>query len=228
MKILLVEDDEPIARVVRRGLEQAGFQVDVAVDGLKGLQEASQHSYALVILDIMLPGMDGWRVCEELRERRIPVPVLMLTARGTLEDKVRGLETGADDYLPKPFEFPELLARVRALLRRDRLHKSRIIRVADLEIDTGQRRVTRAGIVIGLSRREYDLLEALAAHEGQVLTREVIQERVWQDDESYSNTVDVYVGLLRKKIDAGNDVKLVQTVRGVGYTLRRPDPGSAA
>lgn len=228
MRILLVEDDGPIARVVMRGLEQANFQVDLASDGREGLRMACESPYALVILDVMLPGMDGWRICEELRESRIRVPILMLTAKGTLEDKVRGFETGADDYLPKPFEFPELLARVRALIRRDKIHKSRVIRIADLEIDTAQRKVTRGGTVIGLSRREYDLLEALAAHEGQVLTRDVIQERVWQDEESYSNTVDVYVGMLRKKVDAGHEVKLVQTVRGVGYTLRRPDPGDAS
>jgi DNA-binding response OmpR family regulator len=223
MRILLVEDDAPIARVVRRGLEQAQFQVDHAEDGEAGFRMAQDSPYALLILDVMLPKMDGWRVCEELRVRRSRVPILMLTARGAVDDKVRGLEAGADDYLPKPFEFPELLARVRALIRRDRMHRTRVIRVEDLEIDTAQRRVTRAGAVIGLSHREYDLLEALAAHEGQVLTREVIQERVWQDEESYSNTVDVYVGLLRKKVDAGHEVKLIHTIRGVGYSIRRPD-----
>jgi two-component system copper resistance phosphate regulon response regulator CusR len=147
----------------------------------------------------------------------------MLTARGTIDDKVRGLEMGADDYLPKPFDFSELLARVRALLRRDKVNRSRRIKIADLEIDTNTRRVTRAGVEIGLSHREYDLLEALATREGQVLTREVIQERIWMDEDSYSNTVDVYIGLLRKKIDAGHDVKLIQTVRGVGYSVRRPE-----
>lgn len=223
MRILVVEDDTLIARVVRRGLEQAQFRVDVAEDGETGLRMARENEYALLILDVMLPRRDGWELCEALRSARSLVPILMLTARGTLEDRVRGLETGADDYLAKPFEFPELLARVRALLRRDRMHRARVIRVADLEIDTVQRRVMRAGTLIGLSRREYDLLEALASYEGQVLTREVIQERIWQDEESYSNTVDVYVGLLRKKIDAGHDAKLIQTVRGVGYTLRRPE-----
>jgi DNA-binding response OmpR family regulator len=228
MRILLVEDDAPIARVVRRGLEQAHYRVDMAEDGETGLRMARESDYALLILDVKLPRLDGWHVCEELRLLRSPVPILMLTARGALEDRVRGLETGADDYLAKPFEFPELLARVRALIRRDRVHRTRVIRVADLEIDTAQRRVTRGGTLIGLSRREYDLLEALAAHEGQVLTREVIQERIWQDEESYSNTVDVYVGLLRKKVDAGHAAKLIQTVRGVGYTLRRPDTEETA
>jgi two-component system copper resistance phosphate regulon response regulator CusR len=140
-----------------------------------------------------------------------------------VDDRVRGLDTGADDYLPKPFDFKELLARVRALLRRDRIHRARIIRVGDLEIDTAQRRVFRAGVEIGLSHREYELLEALAAYESQVLTREAIQERIWMNEDSSSNTVDVYIGMLRKKIDAGHPVKLIQTVHGAGYTLRLPD-----
>lgn len=225
MRILLVEDDVAIAKAVRRGLEQARFQVDVAEDGRMGLQMARENDYSAMILDVMLPQMDGWKVCEELRYRRSRLPILMLTARDSLEDRVKGLETGADDYLPKPFEFPELLARVHALIRRDKMHRSRLVRIADLEIDTGQRRVARGGTVIGLSQREYDLLEALASNEGRVLTREVIQERVWQDEEGFSNVVDVYVGLLRKKIDAGHEIKLIHTVRGVGYTLRRPAEG---
>ncbi len=223
MRILLIEDDDAIARVIRRGLEQAHYSVDWARDGLSGLEMALNQEFSLLILDLMLPKMDGWQVCEELRSRRFTIPILMLTARGTVDDKVRGLETGADDYLPKPFDFSELLARVRALLRRDKVNRSRRIKIADLEIDTNTRRVTRAGVEIGLSHREYDLLEALATREGQVLTREVIQERIWMDEDSYSNTVDVYIGLLRKKIDAGHDVKLIQTVRGVGYSVRRPE-----
>ena len=220
MRILLVEDEAGIARLIRRGLEDAGYDVDTAADGARGLEMTEENTYGLIVLDLMLPVRDGWQVCEELRERGSRVPILMLTARDTLDDKVRGLDLGADDYLPKPFEFPELLARVRALLRRDKMHRARVIRVDNLVIDTAQRRVTRAGAEIGLSHREYDLLEALAAHEGRVLTREAIQSRVWMDDESYSNTVDVYIGLLRKKIDAGHTRKLIQTVRGLGYTLR--------
>ncbi len=223
MKILVVEDEEAMARVVRRGLEQASYTVDIAADGVTGLRLALEGNYSAIVLDLMLPRMDGWRVCQELRSRRNQVPILMLTARGAVDDRVRGLEMGADDYLPKPFEFAELLARVRALLRRDRVHRARVIHIDDLEIDTAQRRVTRAGAEIGLSRREYDLLEALAAHEGHVLTRDAIQERVWTDTEAYSNTVDVYIGFLRKKIDAGHAVPLIHTVRGVGYCLRRPD-----
>lgn len=224
MRILVIEDEPAMAQVIGWGLEQAQFTVDIAADGARGLQMALENRYALVILDLMLPRMDGWQVCREMRSRRDPVPILMLTARGAIEDRVRGLDIGADDYLPKPFDFTELLARVRALLRRDRVHRTRVIRVADLEIDTAARRVTRAGVEIGLSHREYELLEALAAHEGQVLTREVIQERIWMDDESYSNTVDVRIGLLRKKIDAGHATRLIHTVRGAGYVLRRQEP----
>jgi len=222
VKILVVEDEGPIASVIRRGLEEARFTVDVAGDGETGLQMAREGEYALILLDLMLPRRDGWSVCRELRALRHTTPILMLTARDAVEDRIRGLETGADDYLPKPFDFGELLARVRALLRRDKVHKTRVIHVGDLEIDTAGARVWRAGLEIPLTRREYTLLEALAVNEGRVLTREVILERVWMDEESYSNTVDVHIGLLRKKIDAGHAVKLIQTVHGLGYTLRVP------
>ncbi len=222
MKLLLVEDEAPIAEVVSLGLRQAGYAVDVAADGRDGLALAQSNRYGLILLDVMLPHFDGWAICERLREAGDPTPILMLTARDTVTDRVKGLETGADDYLPKPFDFRELLARVHALLRRDRVHKGRVIRAADLEIDTTLRRVTRAGREIALTPREYDLLEALAGHQGQTLTREVIQERVWLDDDSLSNTVDAYVRLLRRKIDADFDVKLIQTVHGVGYKLAVP------
>ena len=220
MKILLIEDETAIAKVVKRGLEQAHYTVETASDGITGLEMAQDNKYSLILLDLMLPGIDGWSICETLRAERDRTPILMLTARAAVQDRVRGLETGADDYLPKPFDFSELLARVQALLRRDKMHKTRLIRIADLEMDTTSHRVTRSGQEIALTQREYLLLEALASHEGQILTREVIQERVWMDEESYSNTVDVYIGLLRKKIDADYPAKLIQTVRGVGYTLR--------
>ena len=222
MKILLVEDEPAIASVVKKGLERAQYHVTVASDGVAGLEMATQELYSLIVLDLMLPRLDGWGVCRALRERGNPIPILMLTARDAVEDRVMGLNMGADDYLPKPFAFAELLARVQALLRRDRRHKGRQIVIEDLEVDTQLRRVLRAGQEMELSPREYALLEALASHEGQVLTREVILERVWLDEESYSNTVDVCVGTLRKKIDAGHPVKLIQTVHRVGYTLRRP------
>jgi two-component system copper resistance phosphate regulon response regulator CusR len=226
MRVLIVEDEPAIAEAIREGLEDEHFLVDVAHDGRKGLEMAEDGTYAAIVLDLMLPGLDGWQICQRLREDGNTTPVLMLTARGAPDERVLGLEMGADDYLPKPFHFPELLARVRALVRRDRIHKGKVIRVADLEIDTKARTVTRAGQPITLTGREYTLLEALASREGHVLSRETIQERVWMDDESLmssSNTVDVHIGQLRKKIDGGHDVKLIHTVRGSGYTLKRSE-----
>jgi DNA-binding response OmpR family regulator len=222
VRVLLVEDDAAIAAVVKRGLEGARFAVDIAVDGEAGLRLAAQGDYGVILLDVMLPRLDGWAVCERLRARKVTTPILMLTARDAVSDRVRGLETGADDYLPKPFDFTELLARVRALIRRDRVHKGKVIRVADLEVDTTSGTVRRAGQEVALTRREFTLLEALAANEGRVLTREVILERVWMDEDSYSNTVDVHIGMLRKKIDAGHSARLIHTVHGVGYCLRAP------
>jgi DNA-binding response OmpR family regulator len=222
MKILVIEDDEVIADLVRMGLEEARFAVDVARDGDSGLRKALEGEYGLIILDLMLPGQDGWQICAALRARRRVVPILMLTARDGVDDRVRGLDTGADDYLPKPFDFAELLARVRALLRRDKVHRARVIQVADLTIDTGGGQVWRAGKEIRLTPREYTLLEALAANEGRVLTRDVIQQRVWRDDESFPNTVNVHINALRRKIDADHAVKLIHTVHGLGYTLREP------
>ena len=226
MKILLVEDEVPIAGVIRKGLEQQHYAVDVAHDGAAGLQLALEQSYGLIILDIMLPGRDGWSVCQTLRARKDQTPILMLTARDAVPDRVKGLEMGADDYLAKPFAFPELLARVRAQLRRDGINRSRVITVRDVEIDTTARRVTRGGIEVALTPREYSLLESLAIHEGQVMTREVILDRVWMGEGGTgSNTVDVYINLLRRKIDAGADRRLINTVHGVGYVLRSPEPG---
>ena len=223
MRVLLVEDEPGISRLMKRGLEEAGYTVDTASDGAAGLQMAEENAYSIILLDIMLPKMDGWAVCENLRRQRDRTPIMMLTARDTTPDKIKGLDLGADDYLPKPFDFQELLARVRALVRRDKVNKVRVIKVGDLEIDTAQHRVHRGGVEINLSHREYELLEALAAHESQVLSREAIQERVWMNEESYSNTVDVYIRMLRKKIDANSEVKLIHTVHGVGYTLRLPE-----
>ena len=222
MRVLVIEDDEPIAAMLRLGLEDAGYTVTVVHEGQAGLDEALANSYHLLLLDLMLPGKDGFAVCSALRDQRNRTPILMLTARESVSDKVRGLDLGADDYLAKPFDFKELLARVRALTRRDQKNKARVIKVADLEIDTAEYRVVRAGQELNLSHREYELLEALASHESQVFTREAIMERVWMSDPTASNIVDAYIKSLRKKVDAGHDIKLIQTVWGVGYTLRVP------
>jgi two-component system copper resistance phosphate regulon response regulator CusR len=227
MRVLLIEDEESIADLIKLGLEGAHYTVDVAGDGKTGLALAEQQSYSLILLDIMLPGISGWEVCERLRARRDTTPILMLTARDATQDRVRGLDLGADDYLPKPFEFSELLARTRSLIRRDKIHRGRVIRIEDLEIDTGTRRVVRGGEEVSLTEREYTLLEALASREGQTLTREFVQERVWHDTSCYSNTVDAYIRLLRKKIDTGHALKLIQTVHGIGYTLKAV-PGEEA
>jgi len=223
MRVLIVEDDIPILNVIRKGMQEEGFQVDTAQDGATGLRRACETDYDVVLLDIMLPGMDGWRVCEEMRSRRVSTPILMLTARDTVKDRVRGLDIGADDYLPKPFDFTELLARVRALHRRDKVHKESIIRIAHLEMDTVARTAKCDGQEVALTPREYSLLEAMALNEGRILSREAIQNRVWNDDDSYSNTVDVHIAMLRKKIDAGREAKLIHTVHGLGYVLRRPE-----
>lgn len=219
MRILLIEDEDDIAEAVRRGLEKAAYRVDVAATGEEGLQLAAEGRYALLLLDVMLPDMDGCRLCERLRRARNRLPVLMLTARDAVSDRVRGLEAGADDYLVKPFDFTELLARVRALLRRDKVHKTRLIEIGDLCIDTTARRVSRAGNSILLSPREYALLESLAMAEGRVLTRDVLQETVWGSEDVYPNTVDVYIGHLRRKLEQKTATRLIHTVHGIGYRL---------
>lgn len=223
MRILLVEDDEAIAEVVKQGLEESFYSVDIAYDGIKGLKMADAELYSLLILDVMLPGMDGFEICRSLRRSKNPVPILMLTALDGVDDCVQGLDVGADDYLPKPFEFSELIARVRALLRRDKIHRSRVIRIGDLEIDTGSHQASRSGQEIRLTPREYDLLEALASHEGRPISREAILDHVWMDDESLSNTVDVCIGQLRKKVDSDYDIKLIHTIHRVGYMMKEPD-----
>ena len=222
MRLLLVEDEAAIARRIQESLEEARYIVDWAPDGVEALSLAREREYAAIILDLMLPGVDGWEVCATLRRRRDQTPILMLTARGALDDRIRGFEIGADDYLLKPFEMPELRVRVRALIRRSAVHRMRLIRIADLEIDTEARRVSRSGREIPLTSREYTLLEALARNEGRVLSREYVQERVWNDDESYSNTTAVRIRQLRQKVDDGHAVRLIHPVYGQGYVLRAP------
>jgi two-component system copper resistance phosphate regulon response regulator CusR len=222
MRLLLIEDNEPIAQMIAQGLTEAGYAVEVAKDGTTGYELANTRMYAAILLDLMLPGMDGWEICEVLRSKGNSTPILMLTARDAVPDRVRGLELGADDYLPKPFDFNELRARIKSLVRRDRVHKAPIIHVGDLEIDTIRRHAVRAGRDLVLTPHEYDLLVALASHEGQVFTRDVIRETVWMDDDSYSNTVDVRIAALRRKLDDDSPVKLIHTVHRIGYTLKRP------
>jgi heavy metal response regulator len=221
MYILVVEDERKVAAFLRKGLQEEGYAVDVAYDGEEALLLGRVNQYDLIILDIMLPGKDGIEVLRELRAQRISTPVLMLTARDSLEDKVQGLDSGADDYLTKPFAFAELLARIRALLRRGKPESSVRLTAADLVLDPATREVQRAGEPIELTSREYALLEYLLRNKGRVLTRSMILEHVWgYRFDPGTNIVDVYISYLRNKIDRGFDRKLIHTVRGVGYVLR--------
>ncbi len=220
MRILIVEDEPGVAQFCRQGLTEAGHAVDVARDGQEGLGYALAVEYDAIVLDIMLPKMNGLEVLREIRRQRIKSPVLLLTARDGVDDRVRGLDSGADDYLVKPFAFPELLARIRALLRRPPLQAGTVLQIADLEMDTATHGVRRAGKAIELSPREFSLLELLLRHPGQVLTRTQIVEHVWNFNfYSDTNVVDVYVGYLRRKIDRDFAPPLIHTIRGVGYRL---------
>lgn len=220
MRILIVEDENAIAQFISQGLREANYVVDTARNGLEGLDYAQSVEYDLLILDVMLPGISGLKLLKQLRTKGMVTPVLLLTARDSVEDRVDGLDAGADDYLTKPFAFPELLARVRALLRRPPLQTGNVLSFADLEMDTLTREVRRAGQLIDLSQREYTLLNYLLRHPRQVLTRTQIAEHIWNFDYANdSNVVDVYVGYLRRKIDKGFSRQLIQTVRGVGYRL---------
>ncbi len=220
-KILIVEDDEGILKFLRRSLELEGYEVETATDGRSGLQLAQQSAPDLIILDWMLPGMDGLEVCRRLRLSGHKVPILMLTARDALSDRVRGLDEGADDYLTKPFETDELLARMRALLRRVGPSRPTVYRFADLTLDTGTRQARRGQRVIELTNKEYELLELFLRHPRQVLSRDLIYDRVWgYDFGGESNIIEVYVRYLRQKLEAGGEPRLIHTVRGVGYVLR--------
>jgi two-component system copper resistance phosphate regulon response regulator CusR len=221
MKILIVEDEKKVADFVRKGLQEEGYVVDVAYNGEDGLELATDLSYDLVILDIYLPKLDGLSILRRLREEKVKTPILLLTVRATIEDKVLGLDAGADDYLTKPFAFQELLARVRALLRRRIDSDTTFIKVADLILDPVRRTVSRADREIELTLKEFSLLEYLMRNRDRVLTRTMIIDHVWNYDfDSETNVIDVYVNYLRKKIDAGHEPKLIHTVRGVGYVMK--------
>jgi len=225
MRILVIEDEKKVARFIKRGLEEAGYLVDIAADGEEGLYLAEIDDYDLIILDLILPRKNGLEVCKELREQNIKVPVLILSARDSVEDKVTGLDMGADDYLIKPFAFSELLARVRALLRRGESMVPVKLQVADLAMDTVTHTVIRDGKEIKLTSKEYALLEYFMMNLGKVLTRTMLSEHVWDYTfDTFSNVIDVYINYLRNKIDRDFERKLIHTVRGVGYVMRAEAP----
>jgi len=220
MRILIIEDEQKIINFIKRGLEAEYYTVDFALDGEDGYFKALNEGYDLILLDVMLPKMNGFELTKKIRERGVKTPILMLTARDAVEDKVKGLDAGADDYLPKPFSFDELLARTRALLRRTATEKSNIIKISDLKIDTASHEVVRGNQKINVTSREYTLLEYLARNKNMVLSRTRIAQHVWgYDFDTRTNIVDVYIRYLRKKIDEGVDKKLIQTVRGAGYKI---------
>ncbi len=224
MRLLLIEDHKPLVRALRQGLEEEGFAVDTAFDGEEGDFKARSAEYDAVILDLMLPKVDGLTLLQRWRRDGLTMHVLVLTARGGIDDKVRGLDLGADDYLAKPFELEELFARLRALIRRGHQVKDPVLRVHDLEIDTAGRIVRRAGHTIHLTPREFALLEFLAYHRGKVVSRTMIWDHLYDEqDENTSNVVDVYIRYLRNKIDKGYDLPLIQTRWGEGYLLRGDD-----
>ncbi len=222
-RILIIEDDEGIVNVLKRGLTYEGYQVDVAYNGESGLVAARTHHPDLVLLDLMLPGIDGIEVCQRLRAAA-DTAILILTARDDIQDRIHGLDSGADDYVIKPFELTELLARVRALLRRTKQDRLPVLTFADLSLDTASRQASRQGRVIDLTAKEYDLLELFLRHPRQVLERGLIFDRVWSYDfGGESNVLDVYIRYLREKLESNNEPRLLHTARGVGYVLREPD-----
>ncbi|HPM81168.1 MAG TPA: heavy metal response regulator transcription factor [Candidatus Anammoximicrobium sp.] len=223
MRLLIVEDEQKTASYLRRGLTEAGFVVDVAERGEDGLYLARSGGYDLIILDVMLPGRDGWSILAEIRGEGKTTPVLFLSARDAVEDRVKGLELGADDYLLKPFAFSELLARVRSVLRRGQARVSETIRIADLELDLVGHKAVRAGRRLDLTPKEFALLSLLARRAGEVLSRTLIAEQVWDMNfESDTNVVDVHIRRLRSKVDDPFECKLIRTVRGAGYVLEEP------
>lgn len=227
MRLLVVEDNPKMARIIRQGLVENGYAVDVARNGHDGEQMAATEPYDAIILDVMLPDQDGIQACMNLRRRRVGTPILMLTALSTTGDKVKGLDAGADDYLTKPFEFDELLARVRALLRRGQAKEASNLKFADLEMDLLTRKVIRAGRDIQLTTKEFALLEYFMRNPHRVLSRTSIGEHVWDMNfDSDSNVIDVYVSMLRRKMDKGFEQRLIHTVIGTGYVLQTEEPGA--
>ena len=223
MRVLVVEDDPKLLKSIRQGLKEQGIAADGAPDGREGLDLALGSDYDALILDVMLPGRSGLDLLRELRSRRRATPVLILSARSSVDDRVRGLDLGADDYLPKPFSFDELLARLRAITRRPASEPATTLTAGDLELDTVRREVRRGGRPIELTTKEFALLEYLVLRKGVVLTRTMILDHVWDlDYDGGSNLVEVYVNYLRRKVDQGHEVKLIQTVRGSGYVLKEP------
>jgi heavy metal response regulator len=224
MRLLVVEDEPKLARFIQRGLIEESFAVDVARDGEEALERATRTAYDLVILDLMLPGMDGFAVCRALRAQGSGTPILILSARGVVHDRVKGLELGADDYLTKPFAFSELNARVRALLRRRQPAALLILSVADLTLDPMTRAVKRGARRIDLTQKEFALLEHLMRQAGQVVSRTMIAEHVWGFNwDRLTNVIDVYVNRLRRKLEEPDEPRLIHAVRGAGYTIREPD-----
>ncbi len=220
MRILLIEDEKRLAKVIKKGLSEQGFAVDQAFEGEEGFYLAESESYDLIILDIALPKMDGLTICSKLRQKKITTPILMLTAKTRVEDRVQGLNTGADDYLTKPFEFIELKARIQALLRRSHQQLESVLKIADLEIDTLKHIVKREHKLIFLTPKEFAILEFLSRHKDEVVTRTQITEHTWDYNfDSLSNVVDVFIATLRKKIDRGHKQKLINTIHGVGYQI---------
>lgn len=225
MKILIVEDEQKTGDYLKQGLSEAGFMVDLARDGLDGVHLALTDDYDLVVLDVMLPRLNGWQVLQRIRRGGKHMPVLFLTARDQIEDRVKGLELGADDYLVKPFAFSELLARVRTLLRRSKTNEPQLLQAADLELDLLRRRVTRAGKRIDLTAKEFALLELLLRRQGEVLPRSLIASQIWDMNfDSDTNVIEVAIRRLRAKIDDDFEPKLIRTLRGMGYVLEIPEP----
>jgi heavy metal response regulator len=222
MRLLVIEDQDKVSGFIKKGLEEEGYAVDIARDGREGLDMALDRVHDLIILDIQLPKIDGLQILRELRDQGVATPVLLLTVRATIEDRVLGLDSGADDYLPKPFAFQELVARVRALLRRRPDTEPALIKIADLTLDPARRMVLRGDKRIDLSPREFSLLNYFMRNPERVLTRTMIAEHVWDYDfDSDTNVIDVYVNYLRNKIDTGRNNKLIKTVRGVGYMMKK-------